>query len=366
MDEQTCIVVVGMHRSGTSALTGAIHLSGCALGGKLMGPYADNPRGFFENEKIWRMNEAFLQQFNSSWDDPFLRAERWYHGSSLASYRKNIARLLDEEFPDESMFGIKDPRMCFLYPLWRDVCREMKINTVCIVSLRNPFEVAASLNRRNSFSTERGLVMWMNYMLMAELVTRDSTRCFVRYDTLLRDPRRVLSGIEERLGISFPQGWDQAGEEIEAFMDRGLKHHSESAGDVSDPVISCIHELHNLLAEAADTEEDGEVVKRRADSLRDRWEGIQLYFFNEDVRELGLLRKKAQDQDALLEKRNMELEEKKKTVKELEGTLHSQGVLLSDKQRHLAELESEITRMRRTRAWRLAEFLRKAARSPKK
>ena len=119
--KQKCIFIVGMHRSGTSALTGTLNLMGVELGRELMQPWADNPKGFFENNKIWKYNQKILENFGSSWDNPFLYGEDWTLKRDLSPFRPYIENLIQEEFSTAPLFAIKDPRMCILFPLWQNV-----------------------------------------------------------------------------------------------------------------------------------------------------------------------------------------------------------------------------------------------------
>ena len=54
---QKCIVVLGMHRSGTSVLMGVLSMLGVELGLNLMAPTEGNPRGYFENQSICELND---------------------------------------------------------------------------------------------------------------------------------------------------------------------------------------------------------------------------------------------------------------------------------------------------------------------
>lgn len=69
--KQTCILLLGMHRSGTSALAGTLHQLGIYLGSDLMKPGQYNKKGYFENNLIFRFNEQLLHKVGSSWDDIF-------------------------------------------------------------------------------------------------------------------------------------------------------------------------------------------------------------------------------------------------------------------------------------------------------
>ena len=58
--ESTGIIVVGMHRSGTSLVSCLLHEFGFAFGGPHLEPQPDNPRGFWEHREIVRIHDDFL------------------------------------------------------------------------------------------------------------------------------------------------------------------------------------------------------------------------------------------------------------------------------------------------------------------
>src|ERR1700677_613707 len=65
----TALVVLGMHRSGTSALTGMLHHLGVVLGEHLMPATADNPRGYWEHADIVKAHERLMAALGWGWDD---------------------------------------------------------------------------------------------------------------------------------------------------------------------------------------------------------------------------------------------------------------------------------------------------------
>src|ERR1700690_93442 len=65
----TALVVLGMHRSGTSALTGMLHHLGVALGSRLMAASPDNPRGYWEHSDIVATHERLMAALGWGWDD---------------------------------------------------------------------------------------------------------------------------------------------------------------------------------------------------------------------------------------------------------------------------------------------------------
>src|SRR6185312_12242151 len=63
------ILVLGMHRSGTSAVTRVLNLLGADLGSRLVAPAADNPAGFWEHADAVKINDDLLQALGRTWYD---------------------------------------------------------------------------------------------------------------------------------------------------------------------------------------------------------------------------------------------------------------------------------------------------------
>jgi hypothetical protein len=134
--------------------------------------------------------------------------------------------LLHLEFGDAALFVVKDPRLCRLVPFWLRVMNAEKVEPAAIIPVRNPFEVARSLEVRNRFSREQSLLIWLRHVLDAEFDTRDIRRSFVRYDDLLDDWKVVMSRLSAELGVSWPDQSIAAGTAISDFLRPELRHHS--------------------------------------------------------------------------------------------------------------------------------------------
>ena len=93
------LVVLGMHRSGTSALTGLLGLLGVDLGSKLMNaPAAENPKGFWEHTGILDIQQSILVVHGSDWDDPRPLPERWCEDPLTARLKQDLLACVREEF----------------------------------------------------------------------------------------------------------------------------------------------------------------------------------------------------------------------------------------------------------------------------
>ena len=250
------LIILGMHRSGTSALTGLFHDLGLDLGKNLMQAQADNPDGFWENQSIVDLHDEFLEFIGSAWDDLRLIPDEVWERPEVGDYRFRLVDLLRSEFDSSSRtWCIKDPRMCRLLPLWEPVFDAVGRRPEYLICSRHPYEVAASLKRRNSFSIEKSLYLWLQHNLVAERDTRSVTasRAFVSFEGLLVPPQPSLDTVmatAERLGVDADKMSRQT---LEAVFDSGKRHNSSALtgrvrGGMSDEALA----LENLLERAAD------------------------------------------------------------------------------------------------------------------
>ncbi len=146
------ILVLGMHRSGTSAVTRILNLLGAELPTDLMPPRDDNELGFWESSELKSIHDKLLAHVDSSWDDPGPLPSGWLESPSVADFREEIGSFLERSFGHARLAVIKDPRICRFVPLWIDALQECGTEPVAVLTIRNPLEVAASLKLRNQIT----------------------------------------------------------------------------------------------------------------------------------------------------------------------------------------------------------------------
>ena len=237
--EKVAILVAGMHRSGTSALTRVLHIAGCDLPRTLVSPRADNASGFWESQPIANLNEeilAFAGSFEQDWR-PFDTG--WYSSRVAGVYRERAQEMLGEEFGDSRLFILKDPRMCRLMEFWLESVRAFGARPVVVSILRNPLDVASSLELRNHLNPALGQLIWLRHVLDAEAGSRGVTRAYARYEGLLSDARAVVDRTARDLGLVWPRRpGPEMEREIAEFLSPELRHHrSEDARVLSNPGV---------------------------------------------------------------------------------------------------------------------------------
>lgn len=223
----TAVVILGMHRSGTSALTRVCNILGVELGNNLLPPAkGNNETGFWEHLDAVVANEELLVAFDMFWDDPRILPDGWTATAAAKTARKKILASLKANFGTALLWGIKDPRMCRLMPLWNPIIAELGVEPAYVIMQRNPLEVVHSLHRRDGLSNGRSMVLWLRHVIEAERSTRGKRRIFVSYDALMQDWRRAIEGLTEQLGLPLDKVTDESSAEIEKFIRPDLRHFS--------------------------------------------------------------------------------------------------------------------------------------------
>lgn len=217
------VFVLGMHRSGTSALARVLNLMGLYFGGERVGTgrNLENEKGFWERRDVRTLNDTILFSARCDWDCVSAFEPDKLPDQKLSEYRAVVADIVMEMDAHRPWF-VKEPRLCLLFPIWRTVL-EMPF---CIHIHRNPLEVAHSLKRRNGIPVRAGLALWEFYNRRALQATSGLPRQIVSYADLLEDPVATVGTIHEALaqfgeyGLRVPSS-----RELGAFLDDGLRHH---------------------------------------------------------------------------------------------------------------------------------------------
>lgn len=234
--KKVAVILLGMHRSGTSALTRVINLLGMDLPSDLMEANFANQAGYWESDELaTKYHDPILASFNSAWDDVLPIAEELQESEDWHRFREVLAHYLVKEFHSSSGFVLKDPRMCKLVPLWLEVLADLDVELKIIIPFRDPLEVAKSLEQRDGFTLEKSSLLWLGHVLSAERETRKLTRCFVNYKQLLENPRQVIEQLTGQCGLNWPNCSEDVFKEIDEFIDPNL-HHQRSTLDASEPV----------------------------------------------------------------------------------------------------------------------------------
>ena len=218
MASPPALLVIGVSRSGSSALAGVLGLLGAALPEHLLGAGPGNERGHFEPLPLMELNETILRAHGGTYWDPIAIAPAWFDSAEAAAFVTRIAATIAAEYGPRALPVIKDPRLCRLAPLYVRALAQLGMAAHAILPLRHPGEAAGSLTRRDGTDPATAELLYVRDLLSAEAFSRGMKRVWTSYDGLLTDWQTTAAHIAATLGIAFPTPAAQAAAAIDAFL----------------------------------------------------------------------------------------------------------------------------------------------------
>jgi len=238
-EAKKAVIVLGMHRSGTSAVTAGLEAMGVSLGNKDVTIRYDNEKGYFENEDIVSFNDHLLKFLHSRWDNPFFDGRRAIEEcpeGGLAPWYEEADAIITENFSNHATWAVKDPRMCQLLPFWTEVLERNGYSgeeTYYIHVLRSPLEVAHSQSRRHEKNpllhyiggdVRQTVLLWLSSHFQALREVNSDNNMAVSFADLLEEPGREMTRIIDFLDIEVSR--ERIAGYVDTFLEKGLKHHN--------------------------------------------------------------------------------------------------------------------------------------------
>jgi hypothetical protein len=260
------ILVLGMHRSGTSAVTRCLNLLGAEIGNKLLPPADDNRSGFWEHAGVVAIHEELLGDLGRVWHDARALPEGWFLSAAARKARDKLATLISNDFDGRALWAVKDPRLCRFVPLWREVLLESGFEAAALLVVRHPAEVARSLDIREGLRSETTYLNWLEHFAEAESATRGMPRALLSYQGLLSDWREAFAKAGRAMGVKWPTPIEDAHSAIDAFLDRSKRHHVFSKGFCQPPEI--LDRLYELCSSLDPDAQDWNAISGLVDAYR--------------------------------------------------------------------------------------------------
>ena len=284
MKQKRLIVVLGMHRCGTSAITRGLQALGVNLGNRLMPlDSGNNDKGFWEDIDINALNVEMLNALNNDWHHLSLIKQQDLELLKRDGFFIRAAGLLQRKTIDTTLFGFKDPRISKLLPFWKGVFNYGKYDVSYILAVRHPISVALSLAKRNGIDMEKSHLLWLIHMVKSLSGIIESNFIVVDYDKLMQDAGHELNRIATKFGLKINP------EELEIFksefLDNGLRHALFTYDDLmqhdrtSDFLGDVLTTLTNM---SVDYQIDHHELKRKTEIWESELEKLRLSFIMAD------------------------------------------------------------------------------------
>lgn len=241
------LMILGMHRSGTSAVAEVVDRLGLDIGpGTPFETGNANARGLYEWRETVDFNDEWLAKFDSAWwAPPRLTDSDWRELDlrELAASRRALPYFTG----DVRNWYVKDPRLSLLVPLWD---RLLLQRSPAVVVVRSPVASAASLRLRSGYHTARSLALWTEYYRAILAALEDRATLVVDYDTMVTDPEPTIAALAE---FAAAQGFSLVADpgEAAASIDVRLRRNSEQpSGSYEERLVADLAPLHDTLAAA--------------------------------------------------------------------------------------------------------------------
>jgi hypothetical protein len=266
-------VILGMHRSGTSAVTGAVIRLGLTPPRTPLAPTLDNLTGFHEPLPLTGLNDLVLKFLGCSWHDCLTFDPVMLDDAAQAAALQACTAILREEFVDEPAFVVKDPRLCLTLPIWLPAFRALDVAISFLLVVRHPEEVAKSVFWRDMLPEAETAAVWLHHTLEAERMTRGAPRAVVLYTDLLDDWRGCMARAGRVASLTWPDPAGLSRADDDHVVLRSLRHHIASTGHANvgtPPLRDMIDEAWQALRQLADNPASS-FPHQKLDALRSRF-----------------------------------------------------------------------------------------------
>ena len=253
MPASRAVFVLGMHRSGTSAIARGVATLGVYLGDNFLDAQPENPTGYWEDRNLVELDDRVLRELGLKWDSVALIDPAQLERFRIRRLRREAIRYCKRTLSFAPVWGFKDPRVLRILPLWRRVIRDCDAEESYVVAVRDPRSVAASLFARQGMDAQEAYRLWLVYMVPFLSQIAEQPAVVVDYDLLMEDPQRQLARIARVAGGTDATSAPEVEGFATRFLDANLRHSrfSPDDRDTGGAAAEVTHEAFSLLYEAA-------------------------------------------------------------------------------------------------------------------
>jgi hypothetical protein len=244
------VLVVGMHRSGTSLCSHILSVLGVDMADTIPGPGAtslrpENPRGHWERWEIVEFHDRILRLFNRDYFGrfhDFALPVAWWADPSVVQIRREIVAFLEKRMGN-GYFGFKDPRTVRLMPVWHQILNELKLAPRVVLCLRNPAQVARSLQARDGLDPAIGEYRWLVHIIDFFRYTNGFEFCTVEYEEWFENPALNIEKLQKFLDLSWQQSEADLALVLSGIIDPAARHDDPVHREPSQPLVRTLYKL---------------------------------------------------------------------------------------------------------------------------
>jgi Sulfotransferase family len=244
------VLVLGMHRSGTSLCSHILSALGVDMADKIPGPGAtsphpSNPRGHWERWEIVEFHDRILGLFNRDYlghFHDFALPVAWWADPRVVQIRREIVAFLEQRMGSE-YFGFKDPRTVRLMPVWHQILSELKLAPKIVLCLRNPAQIGRSLSVRDGLDPEIGEYRWLVHIVDFFRYTKNFDFCTVEYEEWFSNPSVNLEKLQKFLDLQWQQSEADLALVLSGIIDPSARHDDSDHREAGQPLVRTLYKL---------------------------------------------------------------------------------------------------------------------------
>jgi hypothetical protein len=272
------VVVLGMHRSGTSLCAHLLSALGVDMADD-PSPLPSNPKGHWERWEIVGFHNRILNLFDRGYETPLhdlALPSEWWVDSRVAEIKREIVAFLGRKMATGIPFGFKDPRTVRLLPLWRQILSEHDLEVKIVICLRHPAQVARSLCERDGLPMDIGEYRWFTYMAeLYEHIDNDDV-CTIEYETWFDDTGDNAKKLVRFLGLEKSQAEIIAA--VSEIIDHNLRHDDPDLRESAQPPLWSLYKAGRRLDADASARGDIRRIVCQFAAFRALQQGIESEF----------------------------------------------------------------------------------------
>lgn len=373
--DKSVVFVVGMHRSGTSALTQLLGAIGAELGHDLIDAAFDNPEGFFEHRRLVELNNAIFEKLGLHWDATVPLPEHWLDHPEIRILQEQAVQWLRSEFGEAPLIALKDPRLCRTLPFWLEAAESAGRKATAVHLFRDIREIAHSFAVREQTDHRKAVVLSVLYLAEAVEATAALPRVALHYDALFADLPGCLDTLYT-LPVPWPMPRAEAGTKATTVIKPKLRNNT--APDVRAHLDSFLNTQLEALNACINkrsffsTPELAQQLQSSYCALREKITAAQETwgFWHNDAMQahslavqLHTAHLQNRERQSMLDNYMLHAKQLEELVQQLQVTLTAQAqdyaTQLAQKESLLAQKENELALIYNSRGWKILQALRR-------
>src|SRR5712671_7604284 len=238
------VVVLGMHRSGTSLCAHILSAMGIDMADAI-GEHPSNTRGHWERWEIVEFHDRILGLFNRDYYGPFHDFSlpvAWWADPRVFAIKREIVAFLGRRMGD-GYFGFKDPRTGRLMPVWHQIFNDLKLAPKIVLCLRDPAQAARSLKARDGLDLGIGEYRWLTHMVDFYRYSSAFDVCTVEYERWFTDPFGNFEQLKKFLDVPWQQSESDLGLVLSGIVDPALRHDGSDHREAGQPLVRSLYAL---------------------------------------------------------------------------------------------------------------------------